>query len=90
MKWKSIQTDKPKDGQKVIIWANNLSDPKCSRHYCAVYYEYNDGGSFIDVYPIVWDKLFKSEKEFKNSDLEGDKLQITHWMSLPRKPKNEL
>ncbi len=87
LKWKSIKEEKPKDGEKVIIWVDNLSDPECSRHYCGVYYEYNDGsGSFLDVYPMVWNKLFKSSNDYIQSDLEGDEIQLTHWMSLPDNP----
>ena len=93
MEWKSIKEEKPQSGEKVIIWVNNLSDPECSRHYCAVYYDYTDdpnkpnyGECFIDVYPVVWNKLFKSVKDYISSDLEGDKVQMTHWMPLPNKP----
>ena len=87
LKWKLIKEETPKDGEKVIIWVNNLSDPESSRHYCGVYYESNDGsGSFLDVYPMVWNKLFESSNDYIQSDLEGDKIQLTHWMSLPDNP----
>lgn len=95
MKWIPIKEEKPKSGDKVIIWANNLSDPECSRHYSAVYYEYTDdpnkpnyGESFLDVYPRSWDMLFKSVKDFTSRDLEGDTIQMTHWMPLPPDPNN--
>lgn len=86
LKWKSIKEKKPKDGEKVIIWVNNLSDPESSRHYCGVYYESNDGSwNFVKPYPIS-NITFKSSNDYIQSDLEGDKIQLTHWISLPDNP----
>lgn len=93
MNWISINDQKPQGGEKVIIWVNNLSDPDSSRHYCAVYYDYTDdvnkpnyGQCFLRVYPIPWDKMFKSTKNYMSTDLEGDRIQMTHWMPLPSDP----
>jgi len=88
MKWIPINEKLPEDGQKIIVWQQNISDPECSRHHCAVYYQHKDLSSFIDIYPRVFKTVYKSGKDFKNYDLEGDMCQITHWMELPENPNN--
>jgi len=86
MKWISILEKLPEDGQKVIVWQHNLSDADCSRHHCAVYYHYKDDESYFDIYPRVFKTVYKSKNKFIDRDLEGDKVQLTHWMELPNNP----
>ncbi len=86
MKWISITDELPEDGEKVIIWQNNLSDPECSRHHCAVFYKIKNK-KYFEVYPLAFNLSYQSKNKFKNYDLEGDQCQLTHWMSLPSAPK---
>lgn len=90
--WVSVKKDLPNDGDKVIVWQNNLSDKKCSRHQCAFFYKIggkasNNGRSFFEIYPKIRGLLYDSKKKFTSGDLEGDTCQITHWMKLPKAPK---
>ena len=87
--WIDIKKDSPNDGEKVIIWQNNLSDKKCSRHHCAIFYKMKGGESFFDIYPQAFNLLYKSKNKFISGDLEGDKCQLTHWMKLPIPPLND-
>jgi hypothetical protein len=86
MKWHNIKKKKPKDGQEVIIWTQNISDYECSRIQRASYSEFRNGDGFFTVYPIVWKELYKSKDNYIGNDLEGDKIQITHWMNIPSPP----
>jgi len=87
MEWISIKEDLPNDGDKVIVWQNNLSDKKCSRHHCAFFSKMDNGRSFFEIYPIAFNILYDSKKKFISGDLEGDTCQLTHWMQLPKPPK---
>jgi hypothetical protein len=86
MKWYNIKKKKPKDGQEVVIWTQNISDYECSRIQRAIYLEFINGDGFFTVYPIVWKERYQSKDNYIGNDLEGDKIQITHWMNIPSPP----
>lgn len=79
--WVSVKKQLPKDGDTVLVWQNNLSDKKCSRWQKAYY---SDG--IFEVYPKVYGKGYFEKTKFKGYDLEGDVIQITHWMTSPNNP----
>jgi len=86
--WISVKERFPEDGEKVIVWQNNLADEEYSRHHCAKFYS-TDDMSFFTIYPAVFKSVYKSTKNFKSYDLEGDQCQVTHWMPLPQPPKTK-
>lgn len=86
MEWKKFSEKLPEDGQKIIVWQDNISDPECSRHHCAMFYQNEDKSYFIDIYPRVFKTYYRSENNLIDRDLEGDKVQITHWINLPSNP----
>lgn len=87
--WASVKMDLPEDGAKVIVWQNNLSDKKCSRHHCAYFHKMDKGQTFFEIYPLAFRGCYDSKKKFISYDLEGDTCQITHWMPLPAPPETK-
>lgn len=69
------------DGENILVWQNNLSDPECSRFQRAVFFKGDEKVcSFIKIYPNGGSRnYYKEDKEWKNYDLEGDMCQITHF-----------
>ena len=84
--WISVKEKMPEDGQQVLIFTNNLSDKKCSRVQRA-YYHTNGERCWFRVYPMAWKEFYDSTKNYVGSDLEGDKIQVTHWMPIPELPE---
>lgn len=83
--WISVKDLNLKDGEKVIVWQENLIDKGSSRHHCAYYYK-DKKFDFFMIYPSVFKSVYKSNDEFRGYDLEGDKCIITHFMLLPQPP----
>lgn len=81
--WISVEKDLPIQNGYVLVWQKNISDAESSRFQRAYY---DDMG--FTIYPHVRNGRFSKNKDFKNSDLEGDLCQITHWKVI-NPPKDQ-
>lgn len=85
--WINVNENLPVDGEFVLIWQENLSDSDSSRQQKALYHDYGDVKCF-EVYPIVFREQYVCKDEFIGNDLESDKIQITHWLRIDKKPSD--
>lgn len=82
--WINISDELPNNGEFILVWQENLSDSNSSRWQKALYSDYGDIKVF-DVYPIVFREQYINKDDFIGTDLEGDKIQITHWLKINKK-----
>lgn len=83
--WISVGDRLPPVGKDVLVWQENLSDPKSSRLQKA---HHSPKGVF-SIYPRLHRTVYLLKQEFKNYDLEGDMCQLTHWQFAPEPPRKE-
>lgn len=83
--WIDINEDAPNNGDMVLIWQENLSDEECSRWQKALYRDHGEV-KYFETYPVVFREHYVNNDNYIGSDLEGDKIQITHWMRILKSP----
>lgn len=76
-----INNNESLEGESILIWQHNLSDPESSRFQRAVWYK----ESHIDVYPLTHKTRFKfKDGNYDGYDLEGDMCRVTHFKTINR------